>query len=635
MILKYYKIIRILIYTVFVASILISCEKLLEEEAYNSSVGSLSSTKEGIELLVNGCYVSTKMWYAKEFGYDFSEIGTDIYTYGQDSPAPAFFEYNETKQNSLYGRNTVLWVELYKGINACNTAIQALEDYDVEMSNDLREQRLSEVKFLRALYYWLIVETWGGVHLKTEPTITSSGKANRMPVDSFYNVIFRDLDYAYEHCRLNALNTLNTDYGRVNKQAVQAFRARMALTKASYIRKGMQSGDADHYYKMAYDDALSIINSGYYSLHNDYSELWEFFNNDNNPEVIWIINYSKNLESMMNVDHDEYNSYLIGEVKEWDEREGGHHGHLMWGMYYQGQGMARDMENGRPFRRYVPTLYFLDLFNEDIDERYYGSHQFVWYCNDVTGVLPLAWNTNIIDLASGNTIPIPDNIEDGDLMYGLGDTAKFLTKYDIPDEDLLLHGSFYLNKNNYYIVFDRDQLYDENSVPLNRQVFIPLSKFRDPDRAAADNDGSERGSRDAYVIRLAEMYLIAAEANVYGAQTEGEYTAYNLLEQLAIKRSFNGNGAELLESYDIFPTSTITDEFFLEERAREFCGEQLRWFDLKRLHTPEEFVTYIKERNPDAINIQPFHYIRAIPQIQLDALSPSERGDFPQNPGYN
>jgi hypothetical protein len=55
-----------------------------------------------------------------------------------------------------------------------------------------------ELRFLRAFYYWHIVETWGGVHLSTEPTDGVVTTANRTSVDSIYNQIFTDLQFAVD-----------------------------------------------------------------------------------------------------------------------------------------------------------------------------------------------------------------------------------------------------------------------------------------------------------------------------------------------------------------------------------------------------------------------------------------------------
>ena len=69
---------------------------------------------------------------------------------------------------------------------------------------------------------------------------------------------------------------------------------------------------------------------------------------------------------------------------------------------------------------------------------------------------------------------------------------------------------------------------------------------------------------------------------------------------------------------------------YLEERARELCGEQIRWFDLKRTN---KLIEYVRLYNMDAKdNIQDYHMLRPIPQSQLDAITNKE--EFKQNPGY-
>ena len=73
----------------------------------------------------------------------------------------------------------------------------------------------------------------------------------------------------------------------------------------------------------------------------------------------------------------------------------------------------------------------------------------------------------------------------------------------------------------------------------------------------------------------------------------------------------------------------MTLDFLLDERARELCGEFLRWFDLKRTG---KLVEYVKAHNPDIPLVQDYHACRPIPQMFLDAiLNPLE---FGQNDGY-
>jgi hypothetical protein len=67
----------------------------------------------------------------------------------------------------------------------------------------------------------------------------------------------------------------------------------------------------------------------------------------------------------------------------------------------------------------------------------------------------------------------------------------------------------------------------------------------------------------------------------------------------------------------------------MEERARELAGEQTRWMDLKRWNN---LVERVKLYNTDgAVGVKDIHYVRPIPQKQVDL---SENGGFPQNAGY-
>jgi hypothetical protein len=117
------------------------------------------------------------------------------------------------------------------------------------------------------------------------------------------------------------------------------------------------------------------------------------------------------------------------------------------------------------------------------------------------------------------------------------------------------------------------------------------------------------------------MYFIAAEAMLQTNKQE----AVDLMNEFLMKRAIPGkeNDMKITES-------ELTIDFILDERARELCGEQIRWFDLKRT---KKLVEYVKLHNMDAKdNIQEYHMLRPIPQNQLDAVT--NKDEFTQNPGY-
>jgi Glycosyl Hydrolase Family 88/SusD family len=68
-------------------------------------------------------------------------------------------------------------------------------------------------------------------------------------------------------------------------------------------------------------------------------------------------------------------------------------------------------------------------------------------------------------------------------------------------------------------------------------------------------------------------------------------------------------------------------DVILDERARELCGEQQRWFDLKRTGKLIERVTRYNDVAGE--NIKNFHILRPIPQPQLDAITNKTSGPDP------
>jgi hypothetical protein len=118
------------------------------------------------------------------------------------------------------------------------------------------------------------------------------------------------------------------------------------------------------------------------------------------------------------------------------------------------------------------------------------------------------------------------------------------------------------------------------------------------------------------------MYLIAAEAEFKIGKLDSAAYYVNVVRTRA---ALPGRVANM----QVLPAQ-ITLDFLLDERAREFAGEQMRWFDLKRTG---KLVERVKAMNPDAANfIQPFHVVRPIPQTQIDAVT--NKDVFTQNPGY-
>jgi hypothetical protein len=528
-----------------------SCKKTLEE--YNPSgitAESVFTTPEGFQTLVNAAYSYQRWWYGKEEGYNIAETGTDIWTSGTGEVYRDLTQYQ-----NLQGSNGALaseWREFYAAINLCNGGINHIAE--AGLSSQMRNIREGELRFLRAFYYWHIVETWGGVHFTLDETKGINSTANKTPVDTFYAQIFRDLQFAVA----NLPNT-QADYGRVTKPAAQAFLARM------YLTRGMNTE--------ALSMAQAVINGNYgFKLETNYADLWKM-SNLKSKEVIYAVNYAVNL-AINDLANSTFNPY--------GHSRGSNNGHLLFIMKYDDlPGMTRDLTYGRPFNRYMPSRFLLDLFSDD-DARYEGSFMQAWMANSTSR--PAGMN--------------------------IGDTAVYTTKKEIDDA---------FEATRKYRTYDRSKTYNANGSVKDNLHYVTLSKFMDPTRP---NFNEAQSARDVFVIRLAEMYLIAAEAQMKLGNLQAAADNINVLRTRAAKPG-------RVAAMQVTPAQ-ITLDFILDERARELCGEQLRWFDLKRTG---KLIDRIKTYNPDnAVNIQPYHVVRPIPQTQIDAVTNKE--EFQQNPGY-
>jgi hypothetical protein len=529
----------------------VSCEKSLVE--YNPSgitAESVFTTPEGFESLVNAAYSYQRWWYGKEEGYSLSEMGTDLWMSGAGDVYPDL-----TKYVNLQGTNGAVrdeWKALYAGVNLCNAGIQRIGASGLTDARKI--QRESELRFLRAFYYWHIVETWGGVHFTLEETKGIITTANKTPVESIYNQIIEDLNFA-----ITNLPPTQAEYGRVTKPAALSFLARVYLFNNKPIEANRM--------------ATAVLKGNYgFQLIPNYKDLWNM-NNQKNKEVVYAVNYSTNLS---------LNDLSNGILNPLGHSRGSNSGHMLFLMKYDTEtSMTRDITYGRPFNRYMPTRYLLDLYSLD-DARYEGSFMEVWLAN----------NPDASKRRPGQNV---------------GDTAVVATRNVMSA----------VGKN--YTVYDRNAIYAADGTVKDQLRYPTLIKFMDASRPSFNEAQSEK---DAFVIRLSELHLIAAEAQLKLGNTDSAAYWINIVRERAAKPGKENEMA-------ITPAQ-VTLDFILDERAREFAGEQLRWFDLKRT---DKLVERVKLHNPDVNpNIQTYHYLRPIPRTQLDAVT--NKDEFTQNTGY-
>ena len=353
----------------------------------------------------------------------------------------------------------------------------------------------------------------------------------------------------------------SADYGRATRAAAENLLAKV------YLAKGNSSSKAADDYAKAATLSSNVINNYGFKLLPDFASVFDE-NNQINDEVVFAVQFTT--DPLTN--------------------GGGNNLHLLFGMQYDVQaGMIRDIFYGRPFKRLRPTKYCLETVFADRtnDSRYKKTFRDTWLSNN-----PGTY-TNVFDNSKTR------------LTFKAGDTTIFIPGFEMPLAERA--------KRPYQVLVP--SRYDE-------ALFPTLTKFFDtkrPDRTY------EQGSRDYFVFRLADTYLMLAEAQLLSGKTAEATAALNMVRRRA---AFAGK-----EKAMEITTAQTTMDFLMEERGRELVGEQMRWMDLKRWG---KLVERVKLHNPQASAIKDIHNVRPIPQTQIDRSAKATDGSsvFPQNPGY-
>jgi hypothetical protein len=532
-----------------------SCNLAVLDEQVVSGIGNnYLNTTSGFNDGVNAVYSTLREWYGTERGNNFTIFGTDTYQNGADGS----HKFINTYDGGLDARSShvrEVWDLLYQGINAANAVIDRSANV-TGISDVLKKQRIAEVKFLRAHYYFNLTQIFGGVDLRLTETVAPTKVATRATIPQMYTAIIKDLEESIPDLENRARSG---DYGRVTRPAAEHLLARVYLTKATSAAKATDD------YAKAETLAKSVINNYGIKLTSDYA-LVHKEGNEKNEEVIFSVQYTGNPLT----------------------NGGGNNSHVFFLMEYDNMpGMQRDIANGRPFKRYKPTLYTLNqvFVNRTYDSRYYKTFKDVYYSNK-----PGKYNTNYDKSKASITL-------------ALGDTSIFDPGYEMPAVERA--------KRPYQVL--TPSMYDERRFPALRKHI---------DGARADRTQFS-GTRDYIAFRLAESYLIMAEAQFKQGKIADAVGAINVVRRRA---AWPGKQAAME-----ITSADLTMNFIMEERERELLGEQMRWFDLNRWGV---LVERVKLYNPQAApNIKDFHTLRPLPQNQLDRVEGGVSA-FPQNPGY-
>jgi hypothetical protein len=217
--------------------------------------------------LANGALTAWKSISASvAFIYESATEGTNSFEAGEQAGGPLVSRFEIQPDNSYVGK---LWRVFYQSINNANDAIDkisAIPDIASEtvpkplISTAVKNKAIGWAKFIRALSYHYLVQTYGKVPLFTHAE--DAANASRASVDAVYEQIVQDLEDA-----LKLLPATSTNKSQPSQGSANALLARVYL---SWAQVGATSDQAKLTKAVEYAD--KVISSGEYALIDDFTK---------------------------------------------------------------------------------------------------------------------------------------------------------------------------------------------------------------------------------------------------------------------------------------------------------------------------------------------------------------------------
>lgn len=620
-----------------------SCSDILDEQPRSSYDPTFFKTEKGVEGGVTSMYAHLRYIYGQAYYYNSCLTGTDEATWGWSADGN-FKDADLSGVGNLTAttcRSDALWGTAFSNINTANGVIENGAEVGVN------ESLVSEARFFRAFDYFLLVQTFGGVPLdlgsgELKFNITPSRTSVRNTVPEVYTkAIFPDLLTAIENLPANPRVT-----GGVTKTVARLYLAKAYLTYAWWLknpnniptypecqRTDPDGHDAAWYFQQAYDVAVTAIeNPGPFGL----------------QESFWMVNAGpndRNMEILLYADHTQEDEYYNGGSLSYGG--GGAPDNFAGWMMNWNYTDARSADNqavinriaeqcyGRPWTRMAPPLgVFTKTFADKVnDSRYDGTFTTVYRGNWSTAGQNWESVTNANGMKVKEREPIFSFVfQDMDKIDYAGEGSKSnLGAGTLP------------GRADWVLGLDA----------VGRYVYPGLWKLGPyrTDNGSGAGQPNAGSTRPYNIAKFSELYLVAAEAAVEGAATQAGKSARDLVNVLRARAGrWTYSNAEYKEVDRDFSAemtaatpATIDINYILDERSREFYGEGYRWFDLVRTQKWNEYAdSYVicggkGDHNPQTYSrtIEAFHYLRPIPQGQLDGMemTEEEKGAY-QNPGY-
>ncbi len=237
---------------------MMSCKKFLAEENISGVTSeNFYTDAAGFEKLVNSVYSSMRDVYEPD--PKLLEWGTDIITRGETESVSGTLGDRLVRGIQLDEYQTLssdnsavddFFTGVYVGIQRCNTAISKANSIP-GLPELTKTKRIAEVSFIRAYYYYLLVENFGAVPIVKDETTTALTHFVPNSEQEVYDFIIEDLNVA-----VNNLEATTPEFGRVTKGAAKH------LLSLIYLTRGYKPFGAATDFEKSAQFAEEVISSG-------------------------------------------------------------------------------------------------------------------------------------------------------------------------------------------------------------------------------------------------------------------------------------------------------------------------------------------------------------------------------------
>ena len=538
-------------------------------------------TETQAEEAINACYQALKLreTYWRFFAMDcISDIGI-----GYDDPG--YLTISSGRLTSRNGYVSNRWRHSYEGVTRANNVIRNVQGMNI--NETAKNQVLGEAKFLRGLFYFFLMQHFGGVPLYDETTDYNKDYMKllkpRETEEKTREFILKDLTDAI---KLLPVKWSQSNYGRATKGAAYALRGKVYLYNKQY---DLASKDFE-------EIVLDLSQQGYgYELYPNYADLFTKAGDSSSEMIFAIQNYFK--------------------IPNW------------LGMpmcHYMGSNASMDA----CWNNVMPSVGLVDSY-ECKDGRPFNWDDFIPGYNESKEVREQTLRATLTDDLKA--------VKDYPKYY-----KELLSMYEQRDprmkETIILPYTYYLGNlkevdnlclfvyatgvsiQNGFVVINR---YKNNYLYLYRK-FVPEGNL--------GGTWNSRGNTpfNFPIIRYADVLLMLAECYNEQGKLDEAVRYINMVRQ---RPSTNmpgiNSGPEWLEAR----TKDAVFKRIMHERAVELPGEGLRYYDLRRWRLMEKYLNGdVQDAMGNHIYYTKFEekdYLWPIPSEEIE-----KNPNLTQNPGW-